>query len=398
MSALSVEEARAAMLHGIAPLSAETVALSQAMGRVLAEDVIAARDQPPFRAASMDGFAARRADLAGPLQLAGQSVAGARHGSALAGGDCVRIFTGAPVPDGADVVVPQERAQQISGGIVLDAGAESFIREQGGDFCAGAVLVQAGARIDPWRLALIAAAGHARVAVARRPRVLVLTSGDELVPPGAAPGPDQIFDSAGPAVLARAAALGAEPAGLRHVPDDRNAVTVALEQAQADLVVAIGGASVGDADHFRPAARAAGATLPVEGVKVRPGRPTWFARFPDGRRALGLPGNPASALVCAELFLRPLLAALQGAAPTLPLVQARLAAPLPSNGSREHWMRARLSFTDGCLTVAPDDDQDSGWTGVFARAGALVRRPMDAPSAQIGALVDTLILDRLSPG
>jgi molybdopterin molybdotransferase len=345
----------------------------------------------------MDGYAARRADLPGPLRLAGRSVAGARHDAPLAQGDCVRIFTGAPVPVGADVVVPQERAKETADGILLDAEQESFIRPAGGDFKAGAALLPAGARINPWRLALVAASGLATIAVARRPRVLVLSSGDELVTQGGVAGPDQIFDSAGPAVLARAITLGAIPVGTRHLPDDRDAVTAALAQAQVDLIVAIGGASVGDADHFRPAARALGASLIVEGVKVRPGRPTWFARMPDGRRALGLPGNPASALVCAELFLRPLLAALQGADPSLPLVQARLAAPLPANGPREHWMRAQLTFADGCICVTPDADQDSGWTGVFARADALVRRPINAPSAREGDCVDVLMLHGLAP-
>ncbi|MBY0447923.1 MAG: hypothetical protein K2P95_04460, partial [Hyphomonadaceae bacterium] len=177
--------------------------------------------------------------------------------------------------------------------------------------------------------------------------------------------------------------------------DQLDAIATALRAASADLIIAIGGASVGESDLLRPAARSLGAALLVEGVAVRPGRPTWFARFPDGRLLLGLPGNPSSALVCAELFLRPLLLAMQGAEASLPLLPARLGADLPANGPREHWMRARLAYAAGLLEVFPDEDQDSGWTGVFARAQALVRRPAGAGPAGAGALIEALLLERL---
>lgn len=391
----TVEDARAAILEDAELLGVEAVSIDRAVGRVLAADVRASRDQPPFRAASMDGYAARRADLGKPLRLVGRSAAGARFGRGLVAGECVRIFTGAPVPAGADVVAPQENATSSTAGVVLEPGHDSFIREQGGDFRVGATLMASGERIDAWRLALIASSGAAEVRVARRPRVIVLTSGNELVPAGAPPGADQVFDSAGPAVLARAVGLGAEALGIRHVRDDRDAVMAALRDARCDVLICIGGASVGDADHFRPAAEALGARLTVAGVRVRPGRPTWFARLPDGSRVLGLPGNPSSALVCVELFLRPLLAALQGARSDLPIIRGRLTCPTPANGQREHWMRAQVSFADGAIHVTPDDDQDSGWTGVFARAGALVRRPIGAPVAASGDLVDILVLERM---
>lgn len=395
MSAKSVEEARAAMLSTVGPPAAERVALGAALGRVLARTMRAGRDQPPFRAASMDGYAARRADLPGPLALVGRSVAGAGYTKALQPGETVRIFTGAPVPDCADVVVPQEQAEAAGDAVRLAAGPESFIRAAGGDFPAGAVLLEAGVRLDPWRLALLAASGTDEIAVACRPQVLVLTGGDELAAPGIAPGPFQIFDSAGPAVAARAEMLGAAARSGPRLPDQLDAIATALRAASADLIIAIGGASVGESDLLRPAARSLGAVLLVEGVAVRPGRPTWFARFPDGRLLLGLPGNPSSALVCAELFLRPLLLAMQGAEASLPLLPARLGADLPANGPREHWMRARLAYAAGLLEVFPDEDQDSGWTGVFARAQALVRRPAGAGPAGAGALIEALLLERL---
>ena len=395
MSLVSVEAARAAMLAAVRAPQSEQATLAAALGRVLAQPVRAARDQPPFRAASMDGYAARRVDLPGPLTLAGRSVAGAGYLAPLQPGEAVRIFTGAPVPAAADVVVPQEQAEAAGAAVRLAAGPESFIRAVGGDFRAGAALLEAGVRLDPWRIALLAASGADEIAVAPRPEVLVLTGGDELAGPGANPGPFQIFDSAGPAVAARADMLGARVRHGPRLPDRLDAAVEGLRTAAADVIVAIGGASVGESDLLRPAARSLGAELLVEGVAVRPGRPTWFARFPDGRLLLGLPGNPASALVCAELFLRPLLLAMQGADAALPLLSARLGADLPANGPREQWMRARVSFTAGLLEVFPDEEQDSGWTGVFARAHALVRRPAQAPAAAAGALTEALLLERL---
>lgn len=399
MSAPSVEAARAAMLANAGLLGLEEWPCDAcALGRTLAEDVIAGRDQPPFRAAAMDGYAVRAADLPGPLQRLGRSVAGAGYAAPLRAGEAVRIFTGAPVPEGADWVVPQERAS-LAGDRVsfsLEAHAPSFVRPQGGDFPAGAKLLAAGERLDAWKLALACAAGRASLRLARRPRLAVLTTGDELCAAGEVPRPDQIFDSAGPAVLARALAWGAAPGAMVRLPDELQASAAAIAATEADVIVAIGGASVGEHDLLRPAAKSLGAEFRVEGVNVRPGRPTWFARLPDGRRLLGLPGNPTSALVCAELFLRPLLLALQGADPTLPLLTAKLGEAMPANGPREHWLRADLRFGgDGVVRVTPAEDQDSGWTRVFARAKALVRREAGAPAASAGTLVQVLPLERL---
>jgi len=399
MSAPSVDAARAAMLADAAVLGTEAAPCdASALGSTLAEDLVATRAQPPFRAAAMDGYAVRGADLPGPLRLVGRSLAGAGFGAALQPGEAVRIFTGAPVPEGADRVVPQEQAR-VEGEQVRcapSADAPSFVRPAGGDFPAGAKLLAAGERLDAWKLALACAAGRASLVLARRPRLAVLTTGDELVAAGDTPHAEQIFDSAGPAVLARALAFGAQSAGTVRAPDDLAATAAGITALEADVIVAIGGASVGEHDLLRPAAKSLGAEFRIEGVNVRPGRPTWFARLPDGRRLLGLPGNPTSALVCAELFLRPLLLALQGADPALPLITARLGEALPANGPREHWMRADLRIgEDGAVRVNPAEDQDSGWTRVFARAKALVRREAGAPGAPAGALVQALLLERI---
>jgi molybdopterin molybdotransferase len=269
------------------------------------------------------------------------------------------------------------------------------LRPAGGDFKAGAALLTAGTRIDPWRLSLAAAAGRAQLDVARRPRVAILATGDELVPPGYVPAPDQIFESGSFALAALVEAWGGQATRLKAQADDRDAIARAVAEAQFDLLVTVGGASVGDHDLVKPALETLGLDLRVQTVAVRPGKPTWFGLLGDGRRALGLPGNPASALVCAELFLRPLLAALTGADPGLAIETGVLAAPLPANGPREHWMRAaRAVDPDGRVRVTPCSDQDSSLIGVFSRADCLVLRPAGAAAADVGDVVQLLPLAR----
>ncbi|MDP3174044.1 MAG: molybdopterin molybdotransferase MoeA, partial [Phenylobacterium sp.] len=268
------------------------------------------------------------------------------------------------------------------------------VRPRGGDFTAGQALLGAGVRIDPWRLSLAAAAGRHRLSVAARPRVAVLSTGEEIVEAPATPGDFQIYDSGSPSMSALVEDCGGRVRRDRPVRDTLEAMVEALREAEADLIVTIGGASVGDHDLVRVAADALGFTIKVESVAVRPGKPTFFGVLDDGRRLLGLPGNPASAFVCAELFLKPILAAYQGAAAEPVLASARLTAPLPANGPREHWMRARLDHADGALTVLPYRDQDSSLITVFAQADALLRRQAGAPAAAAGDLVDVLALSR----
>ncbi|THD58173.1 MAG: molybdopterin molybdotransferase MoeA [Phenylobacterium sp.] len=382
------------MLAAAVASGSETVALEAAIGRVLAEPVTALRDQPPFDASAMDGWA-----VSGPgdgFRIMGESAAGHGYHAPLAAGQAVRVFTGAPVPPGADRVVIQEVAVR-EGAVVRtsETGGSKHIRPRGGDFREGAVLLQPGLRLDPWRLSLAASAGRAALVVARRPKVVVLSTGEEIVPAGAPIGPDQIYDSGSPTLAALVAAWGGEPRRLAIAGDDAAAIRDAVRDAGGDLVVTLGGASVGDHDLVKPALSELGLDLSVETLKLRPGKPTWFGVLDDGRRVLGLPGNPASALVCAELFLRPLLMKMQGAAPGPALLTARLAKPLPANGPREHWARARSEVRDGGLFVEAMTDQDSSLVSVFAQADVLIRCPINAPAAEAGDLVEVLRLDRL---
>ena len=397
MKLLTVEAARARMLARAAPLGAETAPLDEALGRVLAADIIATRDQPPFAASAMDGWAVRSTDTPGRLTIVGESAAGHSFAGVVGPGQTVRIFTGAPVPDGADAIVIQEDVVREGATAVVPAVTHPrHIRAAGLDFRAGDTLLAAGSRLDPWRLALAAAGGRAEIEVSRRPRVIVMATGEEIVAPGQAARPDQIFDSGSTTLAALVRSLGGEAEALPRVGDHVDAIAKAARAAGSDLLVTLGGASVGDHDLVKPALGRLGLTLEVESISMRPGKPTWFGVLADGRRVLGLPGNPASALVCAELFLRPLLLALQGADPAPPLIAARTSRALPANGEREHWMRARLSFgPSGEVSVTPFADQDSSLVSVFAAADALLRRLSGAPAAEAGDLMDILPLRRL---
>ena len=400
---LTVEDARARMLASVAAgtLGApERIPLDRhAAGRVLAEPILAVRDQPPFDASAMDGYAVRRGDPATNFHVIGESAAGRPFERGLGAGEAVRIFTGAMVPLGCAVIV-QEDAERDGEHVRFVAPSPQgpvHVRVRGGDFGEGEALLAAGTRLDAWRLALAASAGRAEALVARRPCVVILSTGEEIVRPGAGePSPFQIFDSGGPALSTLVARWGGEPVGLEPARDEVEAISAAVERAGGDMVVTVGGASVGDYDLVKPALARLGLQMQVERIRLRPGRPTWFGVLGDGRRVLGLPGNPASAMVAAELFLRPLLAAWQGAEPVFPLEVARLAQPLPETGPREHWMRARLlSHPDGVLTVQPFPDQDSSLARVFAEADALLRRPAGAPPLELGARVEVLRLARL---
>ncbi|MDP2258787.1 MAG: molybdopterin molybdotransferase MoeA [Caulobacter sp.] len=394
LKGLSVEDARARMLNRISSFPDEVVALAEADGRVLAQPVTADRDQPPFDASAMDGWAVKRADVvrAARLTIVGESAAGRGYESVLQSGEAVRIFTGAPVPAGADLVVIQENAERdgdtVRMGPVGEGGAN--IRPRGGDFRSGDTLIEERRRLDPLLLSLAAAAGLGSLWVGSRPRVAVLATGEELAAPGGRAGPFQIYESGSVGLLAMLARWGAAPTRLAPTGDDEAAIAAAVRDVEADVIVTVGGASVGDYDLVKPALATLGLELDVETVNVRPGKPTWFGRLGDGRLVLGLPGNPASAFVCAELFLRPLVLALQGATTPHPMTTTQLAAPLPANGPREHWMRARLG--PGGVTAFPD--QDSSLVTVFAAADALLRRLPGAGAAAVGDEVDVLRLER----
>ena len=397
---LPVEEARARMLAAASPGAPEKITLDRsALGRVLAEPVHAVRDQPPFDVSAMDGYALRPEDPAWPaFRVAGESAAGRPHVQPPLPGEALRVFTGAAVPAGCAIVV-QERAEREGAHVDFDGAPPepaANVRPRGGDFRAGDALLQPGVRLDAWRLALAAAAGRTEALAFPRPRVAVLSTGEEIVPAGAPFGDAQVFDSNGPALSALITQWGGVPRSLASARDTEDAILAAFVGVEVELVVTVGGASVGDYDLVKPALRRLGLELAVETIRLRPGKPTWFGVLVDGRRVLGLPGNPASALVTAELFLRPLLAAWQGADPALPLEHARLVHPLGPGGPREHWMRARLaSRADGVMEVEAALDQDSSLVRVFADANALLRRPAGAPPAGAGEPVEVLRLGRL---
>ncbi|HJT44138.1 MAG TPA: gephyrin-like molybdotransferase Glp [Rhizomicrobium sp.] len=394
----SVAAARAAMLaHARAPV-AEPVTLAQGLGRVLAETIVATRDQPPFAVSAMDGYALRSIDAPGTLSVSGESAAGRGFEGRVERGQAIRISTGAAMPDGTDTVVIQEDVQRDGDGVVVPAvAAGKNIRPRGGDFKTGALLLPAGRRLDGVALSLIAATGVAVFQAARAPRVAILSSGDELAAPGTVPGKFQIFDSATFGIAALVQSWGGHPLRLAVEKDDACAIARAAEQGlkDSDLLVVIGGASVGDHDHARPALTKLGLELAVEKIAVRPGKPTWFGTTPQGK-VLGLPGNPASALVCAALFLRPLIEAMLGRDPQscVAMRRAHLLQALSANGPREHYLRARLdSDGQGRLTVRAFEDQDSSLISVFSAANALIRLPAGAPATAAGTIVDVLPLE-----
>ncbi|CAN5276742.1 molybdopterin molybdotransferase MoeA [soil metagenome] len=395
MSLPTVEAALATMLAQVAGLGAEEVPLAQADGRWLAASVVAGRDQPPFDASSMDGWAVRGVDIAGraALRIVGESVAGRGLDREIGAGETARIFTGAPLPPGADRVVIQEEVER-DGDLAIfktPSSGSRNIRRRGCDFRHGETLLEAGTQVNPWRLALAASAGVAVLWCARRPVVAILATGDELVEPGQAAGPDQIYNSAAPALAAFVARHGGEARVLAPSGDDQAAIAAVVADAVFDVLVTIGGASVGDHDLVKPALRDLAATLHVEGIAMRPGKPVWFATLPEGRPVLGLPGNPASALVCAELFVAPVLAKLQGGEVRDRFETAVLGGTLSANGPRDHYIRSHAARgPDGIRRVTPFANQDSSLVTVMAAANALIRRRPHAPAVAEGELVSVL--------
>lgn len=372
-------------------MAVETAPLSQAHGRRLAAPVVARVFQPPADVSAMDGYAVRFGDAAegAALRLVGESRAGVPWSSGEIGpGEAVRIFTGAHVPSGADHILIQEDARREGDNVIVTdrQTAPSSIRRRGLDFSAGDELVPAGQIVTAGALALIAAGNVPEVLVFRRPRVGVLATGDELMPAGSDLGPGQVVNSIAPALLALVATWGAEPVDLGAAADTEADVRARISQP-LDLIVSIGGASVGDYDVVRAAFAASGFDPVLEKVAVKPGKPTWFSASP-GALALGLPGNPAAAMVTARLFLHPLLAALTGGMVEATNEAAFAAVPLPPTGGREEFLRAVLALgADGRALVRPAPDQDSSLLNPFLSANALIRRPAKSPAAAAGDLV-----------
>lgn len=392
---ISVEAARARITAALLPLKAEPCTLIEAPGRTLAEPVIATLTQPPFAASAMDGYAVHSRDLGDTpkrLALQGESAAGHGFGLALKPGHAIRISTGAPMPQGADQVVMQERAVRDGNHITLDDTPRpaSNVRGAGIDFNAGDILLPSGSLLSPDAVALAAGAGLKELAVHRRPRVGILSTGDELVEPGQTPGPHQIINSIAWGLDALVRQWGGEPVYLGIARDSKADVRAKLEATQGlDLVVTIGGASVGDHDHLRQVFNALGGQLEFGKIAVKPGKPSWFGRL--GETAfLGLPGNPVSSLVMARLLLQPALAILCGRPESLEFVTVILGEDLPANGMRENFIRARIDRQTG--RVHPHGNQDSSALSALVHSNALIRREVEAPAARAGEMTQILPL------
>jgi molybdopterin molybdotransferase len=399
---LPVAEALDRIVAAANATNIETIPVTEAAGRVLAAPVIATRTQPPFAASAMDGYAVRAADLdvRTPLQVIGESAAGRGFAGTVSSGTAVRIFTGAPVPAGADTVLIQENAHR-AGERLVPTQTETmgrFVRPAGVDFASGQTFFAAGHRLRARDMALAASLGPSSLAVRRRPRIAVLATGDELVLPEENPGPDQIIAANHLTILGIIAAAGGDGRFLGIARDTMGDLAASIRTAQdwsADLLVTLGGASVGEHDLVQAALAEAGMRLDFWKIAMRPGKPLMFGGV-KGMLALGLPGNPASAVVCAHVFLRPLIAALQGEADpardrSLPGVLGR---DLPENDQRAEYMRSTCqSGGAGLPVLTPFPSQDSSLTRVLASADALVLRDAFAPAAQAGTPCRYLPLD-----
>ena len=380
---ISVDEALSHIFALATPLGTEKVPLRAASGRILAEPLLAARSQPPFRASVMDGYAV--ASEAESYSVLGESAAGRGFDGAIGPGDAVRIFTGAPVPEGATRVIIQEDVTREGDRIRVADGAdqEPYIREVGTDFAAG-FRVDPPRRMSPADITLAASMNMPGIVVARRPQVALIATGDELVMPGESPRSDQIIASNAFGLSAMIESEGAVARMLPICADTASSLQAALDMAgDADLIVTIGGASVGDHDLIASTAHGMGLERAFHRVAIRPGKPMMAGRL-NGTPMVGLPGNPVSSMVCGHVFLRPMLRAMQGLeAQPLARRVARLSAPVGANGPREHYMRARV---DDDL-IAAEQRQDSSLLTILSGANALIVRAPKAPALDAGDAV-----------
>ena len=396
MALMPVEEARARILKNVTPLASESIALSKALGRVLAKPLTAKRDQPPFDASAMDGYAVRAEDAATELTIIGTSAAGHAFKGKLKSGEAVRIFTGAPVPATSNAVVIQEntKAEGKIVSILSPARAQQNIRPRGLDFKKGETLLPALTRLNARDIGLAAAMNCGIISVRKKPVVAVIATGDELVLPGQKPRPDQIVSSNSNALVAMAQSFGAEVINCGIVKDNLKATERAiLKMAKADVIVTTGGASVGDHDFIQESLKNTGVKIGFWKIALRPGKPFMYGRK-GKQHVLGLPGNPVSALVCARLFLKTLLDALQGLPTEEVVTMARLGTAMNANDSRQDYVRAKLEMApDGSRTATPFNKQDSSMQRTFRDAHCLIIRAPNAPAASAGDLVPILNLD-----
>jgi len=393
---ISVEQAQRQICEAFRPLPAEQVGLADALGRVLAEDVTARVSHPPFAVSAMDGYAVRGTDVTKVpvrLRLVGTAPAGGRYEGRVGPGEAVRILTGGPLPDGADSIVIQENARRDGDGVELTALAEPgrHIRAKGQDFEQGKTLLRAGARLTARDIGLAASANRPWLKLRRRPRVAILSTGDELSMPGDPLGPAGIVGSNGLALSAFVRACGGEPTDLGIARDNTGMLADMLAGAAgADLLITTGGASVGDHDLVQDALAAQGMKLAFWKIAMRPGKPVMFGQL-GGTPVLGLPGNPVSALVTALIFVKPAFAVMEGREATDDTESAILGADLKANDLRQDYLRARLERNaDGKLVATPMERQDSAMMAFLAMADGLVIRPPHAPPAKAGDVVTVL--------
>ena len=395
---ISVDEAVARVTASLSPVGTETVSIADACGRVLARDANASLDQPPAPVSSMDGYAVRASDaVAAPvtLRVVGAAPAGHPFAGRVNAGDAVRIFTGGVVPQGADAIVIQEDAERSGDRVTLKEIAKSgrHIRARGLDFKRGDRLAGAGHWLTARDLALLAAGDVAEVEVRRRPRIAFAATGDELSRPGEVRREGGIVASSGYALAAMIEKWGGEAIDLGILPDNADAIAqLPSKTAGGDMLITLGGASVGDHDLVQRALGPKGFVLDFWKIAMRPGKPLIFGRLGE-TPLLGLPGNPVSTLVCAILFLRPAIAALLGTDLPSPIRSARLSRDLPANDARQDYVRAKLEVRNGELWADPFLIQDSSMLSVFASANGLIIRALHAPAAKVGDNVNVLPLD-----
>ena len=398
-SLVPVEEALRQLLDGAEPVDAETVALADAADRVLAEPVTALRMQPPFPASAMDGYAVRSGDLTVGRKLAviGEAPAGAPFGGPVGEGQAVCIFTGAPVPAGADTILIQENARRIDAAtveVIETVAAGRHIRRAGLDFEEGETLLERLRVLDAAALSLAASANHATLPVIRRPLIAIIATGDELLPPGSTLGVGQIISSNAYGVAAIARAAGADAIDLGIVRDRRDEMSARIGEAldaRADIIVTLGGASVGDHDLVNAVLSARGMRTDFWKIAMRPGKPLMFGRL-DDTWVIGLPGNPVASLVCSNLFLKPLVSRLAGRQYAPDIREAELGAAMAANDARQDYVRAVTSQGSHGLVATPFDIQDSSMLKTLADSNGLIIRPPFAPAAPAGTPVQVLML------
>ena len=391
---ISVEEALSRLLAPLEPLPYEQISLAEGLGRVLAEDVAARRTQPPFAVSAMDGYAVRAEDVERvpvELRIVAEVPAGAGFGGHVALGEAARIFTGAPLPAGTDTIIIQEDTQRDGDRVRVLKGAPRgrYVRREGLDFAEGDVLLRAKRRLTARDIGLLAGMNRPWLLVHRRPRIGILSTGDEIVMPGDPIGPHQIVSSNSLALAAFVTACGGTPVSVGNAPDDPAALRrIAAATRGVDLLVTTGGASVGEHDLVREALAADGLELDFWQIAMRPGKPLMVGSY-HGTPMIGLPGNPVSTLVCALLFLRPALDRLSGNdEPLGGTPTARLGVPLRKNDRRQDYLRSRLApAVDGELEVFPYELQDSSMMRLLSAADCLVVRPPHAPAVDAGARV-----------